>query len=226
MSQPTCSALVRLLLLVALLLLGASPAARVAGNLRGSPHDFRSPANGGPNRRYVYLAEMAGASPCAACHTPHGAAGGSLLSADFGLRLDHPMQETSAKCLACHDGVATTPYGEETLPPAKRLRRHWHKVEFTYPPRWPPGFGFRSLVHDRDNQMSVPGRGSQSLPLVYDAQAEAAKATCVTCHDPHSPGRSGRFLRADSRAALCQKCHQGELGFELGMAWGMGFGAE
>ncbi|MGE5623584.1 MAG: cytochrome c3 family protein [Methanocella sp.] len=50
-----------------------------------------------------------------------------------------------------------------------------------------------------------------------------ASLKCLACHDPHNPGKDGRFLRGGSRSLLCAQCHAGEFGMALGFM-GMGMG--
>lgn len=210
--------LLTLLLAVFLLLALNAEVAAYANTVAGSRHDFRSPANGGPNSRYSSLAGLAGKSPCASCHTAHKALGDSLQAADFGLRLNHRMQAASLKCLACHDGVIETPDGNDTLSASGLLARHSHRVEFDYPPAWMHGLFFRPVAHDQLNRMSVPDTRPESLPLDYDPVTRRAKATCLTCHDQHNPGKDGLFLRGESRRRLCLKCHTGEMAMSAGLS--------
>lgn len=194
--------------LVAAVVFGSvAPAeARIAGSL----HDFRSPENGGPNRSYPNLAELAGKDPCGACHRSHAAAfGEALFSEDYGWtptssRIALP---SSTLCMSCHDGFATFGTGQETLAEraiAKRHRRH--RVEFPYPA--PPGAlpTPGPVVTDSRGRPAVEGPGGIRLPLYRDPVSGQLKGGCGTCHEPHGPGTPS-YLRVAPMRQLCPVCH-------------------
>lgn len=181
--------------------------ARVAGSV----HDFRSPANGGPNTRYPNLAALAGKDPCAACHRSHEASKGeALFGEDYGWtptssRIALP---SSGLCMSCHDGFASFGTGQaEALPEqaiAKRHRRH--RVEFPYPA--PPDAISTpgKVVSDGRGRPAVEGPGGVLLPLYRDPATGRLKGGCGTCHEPHGPGTES-LLRVKTFRQLCPICH-------------------
>lgn len=185
--------------------------AGASAGIRGSRHDFRGPANGGPNRSYPNLAELAGKDPCGPCHRSHAALKGeALFGEDYGWtptssRIALP---SSGLCMSCHDGFATFGTGgQETLAERVIVKKHRrHRVEFPYPA--PPGALTTPgrVVTDSRGRPAVEGPGGVRLPLYRDPAGRGLKGGCGTCHDPHDPG-TPFFLRAASPRQLCPICH-------------------
>jgi predicted CXXCH cytochrome family protein len=198
-------------LLLAVMLAGG-PALGALAKVAGSVHDFRSPANGGPNTVYANLADLAGKDPCAACHKSHAAVKGeALFGEDFGWvptssRIALP---SSGLCMSCHDGFAS--FGEnkgDALVERAIARRHRrHRVEFPYPAPPTTVATPGRVVPDARGRPAVEGPDGLLLPLYRDSATGALRGGCGTCHDPHGPD-TPHFLRTASLRQLCPVCHE------------------
>lgn len=178
----------------------------------GTPHDFRSPANGGKNTQFPNLAKLAGSNPCRVCHVTFSAGGQNkfMWGDDYGWQ---PTREVtlpqSVFCSGCHDGKIVTRTGTDTIPDAAMMvKNHKHPMESVYPVGGKPGF--RAAAKDRNGRYSIPTKWNLNLPL-YAADEEddgsPPRITCLTCHNPHELGKEGLFLRVPSKAELCASCH-------------------
>ncbi|MDI6871869.1 MAG: cytochrome c3 family protein [Bacillota bacterium] len=198
-------------ILLVVLALALGSAGQVTAKVAGSVHDFRSPANGGPNTAYPNLAQLAGKDPCAACHRSHAAAKSeALFGEDYGWaptssRIALP---SSALCMSCHDGHASFGTGQaEKLAERATVKRHKrHRVEFPYPAP-PDAIATPGPVGtDHRGRPAVVGPDGLRLPLYRDPATGALKGGCGTCHEVHGPGTPS-FLRTPSVRQLCPVCH-------------------
>ncbi|MGE5553018.1 MAG: cytochrome c3 family protein [Betaproteobacteria bacterium] len=195
------------------LVLALALAGQAAAKVVGSVHDFRSPANGGPNTAYPNLAQLAGKDPCAACHRSHAAVKGeALFGEDYGWsptssRIALP---SSGLCMSCHDGHASFGTGQaEQIAEHVIVKRHRrHRVEFPYPapPDALPTPG--PVGRDPRGRPAVVGPDGVYLPLYRDPATGALKGGCGTCHEVHGPD-TPYFLRTGSVRQLCPVCHGG-----------------
>lgn len=176
----------------------------VAAGVMGTPHDFRAPQNGGGNTKYPHLAQVAGSSPCQACHVSHGAQAPFLLPTDYGWKPQKGEEKLSLLthfCLGCHDGVIETSYGQDQMA-GHNLQNHPHKVETVWKGKAPqsrPGGG----VVKRGELKTKKG---QALPVYLLPESSSYTVTCLTCHNPHQNNETA-FLRA-SKDDLCTACHE------------------
>jgi predicted CXXCH cytochrome family protein len=178
----------------------------------GTPHDFRSPANGGKNTQFQNLAKIAGTNPCKVCHVTFGTGGKNkyMWGDDYGWQ---PNKEVtlpqSVFCSGCHDGQIVTKTGTDSIPDAAMMvKNHKHPMEAGYPLKNPKGF--RPPVKDKNGRWSIPTKWNVNLPLfTADEEDEDAppRITCLTCHNPHELGAEGLFLRVPSKTELCSSCH-------------------
>lgn len=201
----------RLLLHVIIVLVSVTLPVLGAG-VQGTSHDFRSAEHGGPNEKYPILAEIAGANPCAVCHTSHSAVfGKALFAADYGWEPSRKIRfESSGLCMSCHDGDLKTQAGQVIIdnPDLRIERRHpRHRVEFPYPSR--PGHlpTYARVEQDERGNYWAVGSNGYRLPLEYDTETEETVATCITCHNAHDPGPKAKFLRITEPKQLCWTCH-------------------
>lgn len=178
----------------------------------GTPHDFRSPANGGKNTQFPSLAKVAGTNPCKVCHVTFSAGGQNkfMWGDDYGWQ---PTKEItlpqSVFCSGCHDGKIVTQNGTDLIPDAAfMVKNHKHPMESVYPIKGKTGF--RPAAKGQKGRWSVPTKWGLNLPLYAadeDDDDAPLRITCLTCHNPHELGKEALFLRAPSKAELCAACH-------------------
>ncbi|MDI6870709.1 MAG: cytochrome c3 family protein [Bacillota bacterium] len=191
--------------LVVLALAGAAFA-----RTEGTPHDFRSPANGGKNEHFPNLARIAGSSPCKVCHVTFSAGGRNkyMWGDDYGWQ---PTKEItlpeSVFCSGCHDGQIVTKTGADIIPDAAMMvKNHKHPMESVYPVGGKKGF--RAGFREKSGRWVIPTKWNVALPLYAgEDDEEAPRITCLTCHNPHEFGKEGLFLRVPSKVELCASCH-------------------
>lgn len=198
--------------LCAALLLVSLAAPAVFARTEGTPHDFRTPANGGKNAQFPNLAKIAGNNPCKVCHASFHAGGENnfMWGDNYGWQ---PTKEVtlpqSVFCSGCHDGEIVTKAGTDRIPDAAMMvKNHKHPMESVYPTSNQKGF--RSPVRDKNGRWSVPTKWNINLPLFSaddDDEDSPPRITCLTCHNPHEVGAEGLFLRVPSKAELCASCH-------------------
>lgn len=181
--------------------------------VRGTAHDFRPPANGGPNAAYAKLGQTAGGDACRACHRLTGAGAQDYpWLADDGWEPQVKVAVPGAgRCLGCHDGEIPTEYGIEEMQNPRRIiaggKHRRHRTEFPFPPSSPKLQIGASVLNINGKVMAVGPNGVQ-LPLYVNRRTGEIRAGCLTCHNHHLPGESGLFLRTGTVQELCRTCHQ------------------
>lgn len=180
-----------------------TPLAFAAG-VAGTPHDFRSPAEGGKNTAYPNLAKVAAGSPCQACHVSHGARAPFLTPTDYGWNpetVKGTVSPVAGFCLGCHDGRIETSEGTDLLR-GHDASSHAHKMEFTWKGNVIPG---KSTGGEIKQGALRTGKGVD-LPVYLLPGDSSYTVTCLSCHNPHQDNGAS-FLRT-SREDLCVTCHQ------------------
>jgi predicted CXXCH cytochrome family protein len=203
----------RRICLVALVVLGAVSAARVAhAGVVDTVHNLS--ATGSGSVRAGTTTEV-----CAFCHTPHRAATTrALWSRDlppitYTLYASSTLETTPAQptgatrlCLSCHDGTTAlglvrTSSGRRRLPLGPVTGRANLSTDLS--DDHPVSFEYTTALARTHGQLADPATLTSRVPLDATRQLQ-----CTACHDPHdNPFRA--FLRLDDRGgALCTSCHQ------------------
>lgn len=199
-------------LMLAALLLGASPAANAQTQIANTVHNLTP---GGPGQ----LKETRPTGLCVYCHTPHNANPAIALwnrdlpAVTYRLYTSSTLQAvpnqptgSSRLCLSCHDGILALsslrkpPPGEELkLGPMAGKDLLGTDLSDDHP----ISFVYDSELAVKRGELVDPSTLTSKLHLDATKQLQ-----CTTCHDPHEDRRP-MFLRMDNAdGALCLSCHR------------------
>jgi len=146
-----------------------------------------------------------GGSACESCHPVHGEPAGFVARPRLGQEIFSP----DLPCIRCHRDGGDAPVPKWSAHPSQKREV-------------PTNYGAKVTLETPVSMMGKYKEGSRPLfPLFDDAgkPALSGRMGCLTCHDPHSGGRTGdaagnrAYLRDPGLGFLsemCAPCHRGE----------------
>ncbi len=201
-----------------------------AGNIAGSPHDFRDGGSGSTG--WVTTDEI-----CVVCHAPHDnpmgdGTSGLLWNRSFATTTTFTVYSNtdtmssdpgqpagvSKLCLSCHDGtVAIDQFGAKTsgvnfLTSSDGAYvgtdlSNDHPISFDYPTT-------NATTGDPEMYVkttAVPAAwGGSGTPSIDEAMLINGKVECASCHDVHNTNAvatTNLLLVSNTGSALCLTCH-------------------
>ncbi|MFH0983753.1 MAG: cytochrome c3 family protein [Planctomycetota bacterium] len=207
---------------VALVVVMGTVASWASAGLKGSKHDFTTPA-------------WPGFDPCGACHTPASEKPPTEpplwdTRADLTKRFGRSLLQPSAlgtgtvtslgrfrrtaladsdprmgtlSCLRCHDGTIA----QDATGAAMNRERFVHKQ---HPGLFTTGHG--RTDHPVGVEYPKIAKGYRPLTSVlsgWKVTLPGGRVECSSCHDPHNQsGEKHMLVMSNARSALCLKCHK------------------